>query len=68
MGGTVACKVPWERLGKVEDWEEKPHRVKKVNETQLESGVPIHAPHFHLGSDIALHRGTPAARNSHVTA
>lgn len=39
MEGTVACKVPWERLGKVGDWEEKPHWVKKVKETQLKSGL-----------------------------
>ena len=38
MGGTVACKMPWERLGKVEDWVGKPHMAKKENETQLKLG------------------------------
>lgn len=66
MGGTVAFETPWERPGKVEDWEEKPHKVRKENETQLKSGLPICAPHFHLESDITLHQGTPAAQNDSV--
>lgn len=41
MGGTVAFETPWERPGKVEDWEEKPHKVRKENETQLKSGLHI---------------------------